>query len=93
MRRLLGTFALSAAVAVGTAAPVLAQAPSPVCDAYSGNCVGGTKSERPAVRPSRGGSSLPLTGGDVVLLLVAGGGAVAGGTALVAAGRKRRSAS
>ena len=90
MRRLMGTLALSACAVVGSAAPVLAQAP---CDAYSGACVEGTKSERPAVRPSRGGVSLPLTGGAVVTLLVAGGGAVVGGSALMAAGRKRRSTS
>lgn len=90
MRRLVGTLALSACAVLGAAAPAVAQAP---CDAYSGTCVEGTKSERPAVRPSRGGASLPLTGGAVITLLVAGGGAVAGGTALVAAGRKRRSTS
>lgn len=92
MRRLLGTLALSACAVVSVAAPALAQT-EPKCDAYSGTCVEGTKSERPAVRPSRGGVALPLTGGAVVTLLVAGGGAVAGGSALMAAGRKRRSTS
>lgn len=91
MRRLLGTLALSASVVVGAAAPALAQ--TPVCDAYSNTCVGGIESERPSVRPSRGGASLPITGGEVVTLLLVGGGAVAGGSALVAAGRKRRNAS
>lgn len=91
MRRLLGSLALAAFATIGVAAPASAQ--TGPCDAYSGSCVEGTKSERPSVRPSRGGTSLPITGGQVVGLLVAGGGAVAGGTVLVAAGRKRRSAS
>jgi len=92
MRRLLGSLALAAITTVGVSAPALAQAPQN-CDAYSGACVEGTKNTKPSVRPSRGGTSLPITGGQVVGLLVAGGGAVAGGTVLVAAGRKRRSAS
>ena len=91
MRRLLCTLALATCSVLGTSAPALAQ--TPTCDAYSGACVGGKKVTKPEVRPSRGGRSLPVTGGEVVGLLALGGGAVAGGSALVAAGRKRRSAS
>lgn len=91
MRRLLGALALVTFAAIGTNAPALAQTPQ--CDAYSGACVGGTKTTKPTVRPSRDVAGLPITGGEVVGLLAVGGGAVAGGTVLVAAGRKRRSAS
>lgn len=88
MRQLLAAFAVSGAVLV--AAPV-ASAQSPVCDAYSGTCVGGVKQgQKPEVRPSVGGVGLPITGGELVALMVVGGGAIAGGTVLVAAGRKRR---
>ncbi|HWL37808.1 MAG TPA: hypothetical protein VNQ77_16600 [Frankiaceae bacterium] len=90
MRRLLGTLALATCAVIGTTSPALAQT-TPKCDAYSGVCVGGEKTTKPEVRPSRDVRGLPLTGGAVVGLLVAGSGAVAGGTVLVAAGRKRRS--
>jgi LPXTG-motif cell wall-anchored protein len=72
-----------------------ALAQTPVCDAYSKTCVGGVKEGKnpPAVRPSRGGVGLPITGGEFVSMMVVGAGAIAGGTILVAAGRKRRLAS
>ena len=91
MRRLIGSLALATCAVLGTNTSALAQTPQ--CDAYSGSCVGGVKVSKPEVRPTRGGTSLPVTGGQVVGLLVLGGGAVAGGTALVAAGRTRRTAS
>ena len=90
MRRLLGTLALAACAVIGTSAPALAQ--TPVCDAYSDACVGGTKTVRPN-RPSGDPGALPFTGGQVLGMLVVGGGAVAAGTVFVAAGRKRRTAS
>lgn len=92
MRRLLAAFAVAGAAL--TMAPAVS-AQTPVCDAYSGTCVGGVKqgNEPPAVRPSVGGVGLPITGGELVGLMVLGGGAIAGGTVLVAAGRKRRLAS
>lgn len=89
MRRLLGTLALVTCATLAT--PAVAQTPQ--CDAYSGSCVGGTKTTKPSVRPSRDVAGLPLTGGELVGLMVAGAGAVAGGSVLVAAGRKRRTAS
>ena len=90
MRRLLVALAITG----GTMAPA-ALAQTPVCDAYSKTCVGGVKQEQkpPAVRPSRGGVGLPITGGELVGMMVLGGGAVAGGSILVVAGRKRRLAS
>jgi len=97
MRRQVAVLAMAGGMLVPASA-ALAQSPSPVCDAYSGTCVGGVKQNKPtkkppAVRPSVGGVGLPITGGELVGLMVAGSGAIAGGSVLVVAGRKRRRSS
>ncbi|MDQ1687456.1 MAG: hypothetical protein QOK42_431 [Frankiaceae bacterium] len=93
--------AVTGALALAPAA--FADEPSP-CDAYSQTCapqpttsVKGEESEKPTpttsvkgVKETRGGTTLPFTGGQLAMLLTVGAAGVGAGTVLTAAGRKRR---
>lgn len=92
MRRTLTACAMAAALLGGSTAAI-AQAP---CDSYSGGCPnpggGGTGTTVKGTKTTRGGVTLPVSGGEVTLLLLAGTTAVAVGGSLVVASRRRHRA-
>lgn len=93
MKRRVWKFLGVAAVVGGVMAPAAALAqdyPTPSSTPTVGEGgVGGAQATRPASSGGSGGSTLPLTGGEIAALSLVGIGVTGAGAVLVAVGRRR----